>query len=129
RPTVREGYLGSGSSPASSVSSSRTPAHPYAVAPTGATLRLTGVTAGYGSVTALRDVDLEVGPGEAVAVLGANGAGKSTLACVVSGLSRVQRGAVNLDGVDITQLRAHQRARIGIAHCQEGRRLFAGLTV
>jgi branched-chain amino acid transport system ATP-binding protein len=121
-PLVREVYLGSGQSAPSRRRRGASPAE-------GAALRLRGVTAGYGSITALRDVDLDVAPGAAVAVLGANGAGKSTLARAISGLTPVRGGTLELDGIDVTGLRPYERARLGIAHCQEGRRLFAGLTV
>jgi branched-chain amino acid transport system ATP-binding protein len=95
----------------------------------GAELVLSGVSAGYGAITALRNVDLQIGKGEVVAVLGANGAGKTTLTRVISGLNGATAGTVSLDGEDITSLPAFQRARRGVAHCQEGRRLFPGLTI
>ncbi|MCW2982660.1 MAG: amino acid/amide transporter ATP-binding protein 2, family, partial [Conexibacter sp.] len=90
---------------------------------------LRGVSAGYGAATALRDVDLEIAEGEVVTVLGANGAGKTTLTRAISGLNRAQRGVVEIDGRDVTRLEPHDRARLGIAHCQEGRRLFGELTI
>jgi branched-chain amino acid transport system ATP-binding protein len=96
---------------------------------TGAALALHRVSAGYGSILALRDVDLVVAPGAVVAVLGANGAGKSTLAGTISGLVSLRAGRLELDGEDVSALAAHERARRGIAHCQEGRRLFPGLSV
>jgi branched-chain amino acid transport system ATP-binding protein len=83
----------------------------------------------YGKLRALRSVDVEVRPGEVVAVLGANGAGKSTLALALAGLVRPSSGRIVLDGVDVTQQPAHLRARSGIALCHEGRRLFATMTV
>ena len=126
-PTVREVYLGVGHGVQRRPAGVRTGASSAPAA--GAALRLNGVTAGYGSITALRKVDLEVEPGAAVTVLGANGAGKSTLARAISGLTLISSGTLELDGVDITRLPAHERARLGIAHCQEGRRLFPGLTV
>jgi branched-chain amino acid transport system ATP-binding protein len=92
-------------------------------------LELRGVDAGYGDVVALRGVDLEIGQGELVAVLGANGAGKSTLCSVISGLNRVRAGSIHFDGIDVTNLPAHRRTRMGIVHCPEGRRVFADLTV
>jgi branched-chain amino acid transport system ATP-binding protein len=95
----------------------------------GAALALRGASAGYGSILALRDIDFEVAPGAIVAVLGANGAGKSTLAGTISGLVPLRAGRVELDGEDVSALAAHERARRGIAHCQEGRRLFPGLSV
>jgi ABC-type branched-subunit amino acid transport system ATPase component len=95
----------------------------------GGGLTLRGVTVLRGGLTAIRDVDLDIAPGEAVAVLGANGAGKSTLTQTISGLLRAREGSIAWSGVDITRKPAHVRARAGIAHCQEGRKLFAGLTV
>ncbi len=94
-----------------------------------AALELSGIVAGYGDLIAVREVSLVVGRGEVVAVLGANGAGKSTLAAVASGLVRPAAGTVRLDGEDITARSAHNRARAGIAHVPEGRKIFAELTV
>ncbi len=127
--TVKEVYLGSGHEPRAAGKRRANAPGPLAGRDTGLALNLSGVSAGYGSVTALRDLDLEVGPGETVAVLGANGAGKSTLARVISGLAPVRTGAVRVDGMEVTGLPAHRRVEFGIAHCQEGRRLFAGMTV
>ena len=100
-----------------------------APATTAPALELRGIVAGYGDLIAVRDVTLQVGHGEVVAVLGANGAGKSTLAAVASGLIRPAAGTVSLDGDDVTAHSAHDRARAGIAHCPEGRKIFAELTV
>jgi branched-chain amino acid transport system ATP-binding protein len=121
---VQQIYLGSGEQQEAAARAARTAAEP---AP--ALLRLEDVSANYGAATVLRSVDVEVGRGQIVAVLGANGAGKSTLARSISGLNRARTGRVVFDGEDVTGLLAHERARRGIAHCQEGRRLFAGLTV
>lgn len=92
-------------------------------------LELQQVSAGYGPVEALREVSLQVPTGSLVCVLGANGAGKSTTLKTVSGLVRPRRGRVLLDGQDITALPPHLRLRRGVAHCPEGRRVFAPLTV
>jgi branched-chain amino acid transport system ATP-binding protein len=92
-------------------------------------LRVERLSVDYGQLRALRAVDLEVRAGEIVAVLGANGAGKTTLARAVSGLSRAAEGRVMLRGRDITALPAHRRVALGIAHCQEGRKIFAALSV
>jgi branched-chain amino acid transport system ATP-binding protein len=83
----------------------------------------------YGDFQALFGVDLEVGAGEVVAVIGANGAGKSTLLKTVAGLLRAPRAAVRFDGEPIGGLRAGEIARRGISMVSEGRRLFASLTV
>jgi branched-chain amino acid transport system ATP-binding protein len=92
-------------------------------------LVLENVSAQRGAIIALRDVSLTIGRGEIVTVLGANGAGKSSLTQTISGLLPLSAGRVLWDGADITHLSAHQRAPLGIAHCQEGRKLFPGLTV
>ena len=92
-------------------------------------LRAEGLCVDYGKLRALRSIDVEVRPGEVVAVLGANGAGKSTLALALAGLVRPSNGRIVLDGTDVTQQPAHLRARAGIALCHEGRRLFATMTV
>jgi branched-chain amino acid transport system ATP-binding protein len=92
-------------------------------------LKAEGLCVDYGKLRALRSVDVEVRPGEVVAVLGANGAGKSTLALALAGLVRPSNGRIVLDEVNVTQQPAHLRARSGIALCHEGRRLFATMTV
>ncbi|MBE3566114.1 MAG: ATP-binding cassette domain-containing protein [Thermogemmatispora sp.] len=83
----------------------------------------------YGKLRALRSLDFSVGEGEIVAVVGANGAGKTTLTQAISGLVPVSEGHVLFAGQEITRLPAHQRARLGIALCHEGRRLFREQTV
>jgi branched-chain amino acid transport system ATP-binding protein len=94
-----------------------------------AVVDIDGLFAGYGDMLALRDVTLRVNEGEIVAVLGANGAGKTTLAGAISGTVTARRGRVRLLDEDVTRWPAHRRARLGIAHCQEGRRVFGELTV
>src|SRR5260370_16383412 len=88
-----------------------------------------GVHAFYGSIEALRGVDLEVGAGEIVALIGANGAGKSTLLMTVCGHPRAARGRILFDGHDITRLATFEIVRLGIAHVPEGRRIFPRMTV
>jgi branched-chain amino acid transport system ATP-binding protein len=92
-------------------------------------LSVEDVTVDYGKLRALRSVSLELREGEIVAVLGANGAGKSSLARAVAGVVPTSGGRIVVDGVDATRLPAHRRARLGIALCHEGRRLFTQLTV
>lgn len=84
---------------------------------------------GYGAVQALQGVTLGATAGGITAVLGANGAGKSSLLRAISGIAPVVQGRILLDGRDITALPASARARLGLAHAMEGRRLFRQLTV
>ena len=93
------------------------------------TLELRGVSAGYGPFRALFDVSLEVGSGEALALVGANGAGKTTVARVASGLVAPSGGTVVVDGDDLTGARTYMFARAGVAHAPEGRSVFASLSV
>jgi branched-chain amino acid transport system ATP-binding protein len=92
-------------------------------------LELECLQAGYGPVSVLRDIDLQIAPGDVLGVLGANGAGKSTLMRAIAGLIPCQRGRILLDGKDITSLGAAQRVRLGIALVPEGRLLFPPLSV
>jgi branched-chain amino acid transport system ATP-binding protein len=92
-------------------------------------LQLTGVTAFYGAIQALRRVDLVVQPGEIVALIGANGAGKSTLMMTICGNPRARDGAIVYDGEEITDLPTHMIIRRRIAQAPEGRRIFSRMTV
>jgi branched-chain amino acid transport system ATP-binding protein len=92
-------------------------------------LVLAGVSASYGSVEAIREIDIEVGEGEAVGLLGANGAGKSTTLRAISGLVRLSRGTISFSGTNVTGLPPHKIASLGIAHVPEGRQVFPDLTV
>jgi branched-chain amino acid transport system ATP-binding protein len=83
----------------------------------------------YGAVEVLRDVTVEVGEGEIVAVLGGNGAGKTTLLRTISGVSVRASAEITLDGRDISRLPAAARVRAGVVHVPEGRRVFADLSV
>jgi len=83
----------------------------------------------YGEKPALREVEMRVGEGECVSVLGANGAGKSTLLRSISGLLRPRRGSITLDGRRLDQVAAYDIAALGIAHVPEGRRVLPDMTV
>src|ERR1700741_833134 len=94
-----------------------------------AMLKISGVHAFYGNIEALRGVDLEIGSGEIVTLIGANGAGKSTLLMTVCGRPRAQRGQILFEGREITGLATFEIVRLGIAHAPEGRRIFPRMTV
>jgi branched-chain amino acid transport system ATP-binding protein len=92
-------------------------------------LRIEGLASGYGRIEVLHELDLEVGPGEVVAVLGANGAGKTTLVRTIAGQLPVRSGSITFDGQDVTRTAPHARAKQGLLMVPEGRRLFGGLSV
>jgi branched-chain amino acid transport system ATP-binding protein len=92
-------------------------------------LEVRGLTAGYDGVDVVRRVDLVVGAGEVVALLGANGAGKTTVLRAVSGLVTVTSGTIRHAGTDLAPLGPGARARRGIAHVPDDRGVLHGLTV
>ena len=92
-------------------------------------LSLSGVTAFYGAIQALRGVDLAVNEGEIVTLIGANGAGKSTLMMTICGNPQARDGRIVYDGAEITRLPTHAIMRRRIAQSPEGRRIFGRMTV
>jgi branched-chain amino acid transport system ATP-binding protein len=92
-------------------------------------LRLNSVSAGYGAVSALQNIDITVEAGEVVALIGSNGAGKSTTLRTVSGLVRPTAGTIEFQGETITNLSPEQIVARGIVHVPEGRRVFPRLSV
>ncbi|MBC7953576.1 MAG: ABC transporter ATP-binding protein [Rhodospirillaceae bacterium] len=92
-------------------------------------LAVENLHSGYGRIEALHGIDITVGEGEIVTLIGANGAGKTTLLMTICGQPRASKGRVLLDGQDITQLPMHKIARMGLAHSPEGRRIFARMSV
>ena len=92
-------------------------------------LELAGVDVRYGSIRALRGIDLDVNEGEIVALLGANGAGKTTTLRTISGLLHPVTGTVLFAGVAIQQMPAHEVVALGIGHVPEGRRIFPRMSV
>jgi branched-chain amino acid transport system ATP-binding protein len=92
-------------------------------------IELSGISASYGSVPAIRDVTINVEEGEAVGLLGANGAGKSTTLRAISGLVKLTSGTITFLGQDLAELPPHKVAELGIAHVPEGRQVFPEMTV
>jgi branched-chain amino acid transport system ATP-binding protein len=94
-----------------------------------ALLELDGIDTYYGSIHILQNVNLTVGEGELVCLLGGNASGKSTTLKTVLGIVRPRAGAVRLDGEDVTDRPTSYRISRGIAIVPENRRLFAPMTV
>jgi branched-chain amino acid transport system ATP-binding protein len=83
----------------------------------------------YGGIVAVKGVDLDVGPGELVCLIGANGAGKTTTLKALAGLIRGAEGQIRLEGEDVAGLSSHELVRRGLALVPEGRGIFGRLTV
>jgi branched-chain amino acid transport system ATP-binding protein len=94
-----------------------------------ALLSVSRLSVAYGGIQAVRDLDLEVAPGEMVCLIGANGAGKTTSLKAISGLIAPHAGSVHFDGQPITRLPAHVIARRGLAMVPEGRGVFPRMSV
>ena len=92
-------------------------------------LSLRGVEKRFGSFRALGPVDLDVGAGERLGIIGPNGSGKTTLINCITGVYRPDSGSVFFEGRDISHLQAHKRARMGIARSFQIPRPFTGMTV
>jgi urea transport system ATP-binding protein len=92
-------------------------------------LRIEAVSAGYGETPIVRDVSLEVGPGQTFCLMGRNGVGKTTLLKSVLGLLRPLAGRVHFEGRDLTSASPEVRARAGIGYVPQGREIFPHLTV
>jgi branched-chain amino acid transport system ATP-binding protein len=92
-------------------------------------LEIRGLRAGYGAVEVLHDINLDVGQGEIVAVLGSNGVGKSTLNNNISALYRPFAGSIRYAGEELIGLTSTEIVRRGVIHVPEGRRIFPNLSV
>ena len=92
-------------------------------------LEVTDLASHYGPIRAIEAVNLEVMPGELVAIVGANGAGKSTLLRTLSGIHRSSQGSIRLRGQEIGNFGPHKIVAAGICHVPEGRQVFSPLSV
>ena len=95
----------------------------------GPLLAVDRLVAGYGAAVVLDEVSLQIAPRANLALLGRNGVGKTTLIATLMGLTRVRRGAIVFDGVDVTTWRPHLRARAGMGWVPQERDVFVGLSV
>ena len=92
-------------------------------------LKLQEVHAGYGKLKILRGINMEVGSGAIVALLGGNGTGKSTLLKAVSGLIPLMQGSIQFDGTDISTLKPHERMRLGLVQVTQSKEAYPAMTV
>jgi branched-chain amino acid transport system ATP-binding protein len=99
------------------------------LAKSGTLLDIAGLVCRYGRIEALHGVDIKVGAGELVALVGANGAGKTTLLRAISGVQPTAAGMIRFDGVDMTRVRPSARVRAGIAQVPEGRQVFGPMSI
>lgn len=92
-------------------------------------LRVENLSSGYGTITILRDITFEVNKGDIVTIIGRNGVGKSTLIKTIIGLNTVKHGNIFFDGKDITHMKVHERAKMGMGYVPQGHGVFPLLTV
>lgn len=97
--------------------------------PEASALRVVDVSKSFGGVRAIRDVSIDIAPGERISVIGTNGAGKSTLFNAVAGVFSVTSGRIELFGEDVTTMATATRARRGLARTFQTSRLFEQLSV
>lgn len=92
-------------------------------------LKADNLSAGYGRIQVLKEINLEVGKGEIVCLVGANGAGKSTLLKVISGVIPSLAGSLFFEGREVTGRKPNHLVKLGLCHVPEGRQIFGSLTV
>src|SRR6476646_832162 len=92
-------------------------------------LSIKGLDAGYGESAVLRDINLDVAPGQVVCLMGRNGVGKTTLMKTIMGLIRPMHGTLTFEGSDMAAWSTSQRARAGLGYVPQGRGIFPYLTV
>ncbi len=92
-------------------------------------LNISNLRSSYGESEVLHGLDLNVAPGEIVAIMGRNGMGKTTLMKTLMGIVPARAGQVTVDSVDVTALKPHQRVANGIAYVPQGRMIFSSMTV
>ncbi|MDO6729249.1 urea ABC transporter ATP-binding subunit UrtE [Marinovum sp. 2_MG-2023] len=92
-------------------------------------LNINELRSSYGESEVLHGLNLDVAPGEIVAIMGRNGMGKTTLMKSLMGLVPPRHGTVSIDGTDVTTQKPHQRVASGIAYVPQGRMIFSSMTV
>jgi branched-chain amino acid transport system ATP-binding protein len=92
-------------------------------------VKVEGLTAGYGKVPVVRDISLQVAPGEIVTLLGANGAGKTTTLRAITGIAKLHSGSITIGDQQLKNCKVHQLRWNGVAYIPDDRSLFGSLTV
>ncbi|MEO8540034.1 MAG: ABC transporter ATP-binding protein [bacterium] len=92
-------------------------------------LEVSGLVAGYGAISAIKGIDLDVNEGEIVTLIGSNGAGKSTTLRAISGIIRGRSGKITFKNSPIDRFEAHRIVSLGISHVPEGRGIFQRMSV
>ena len=92
-------------------------------------LKINEITAGYGGVDIIKDINLYVNEGEIVVIVGPNGAGKSTVMKSILGLLKLTSGSVEFTSKDITKMLPQDRVNLGIAFVPQSNNVFTGMTV
>ena len=92
-------------------------------------LQVNDVHAGYGNLKILRGVDMSISDGGIVTLLGGNGTGKSTLLKAISGLIPLMKGQITFNGVDISNLKPHERVRLGIVQVTQAKEAYPAMSV
>ena len=92
-------------------------------------LKVDNVGVSYGGIKAVRGVSIELRPGELVSLIGSNGSGKTSLLRAISGLVDIDQGSISIDGKDLSGISAHDRVKMGLAHCPEARKIFGQQSV
>ena len=92
-------------------------------------LQVNDVHAGYGNLKILRGVNMSISDGGIVTLLGGNGTGKSTLLKAISGLIPLMKGQITFDGVDISNLKPHERVRLGIVQVTQAKEAYPAMSV
>jgi branched-chain amino acid transport system ATP-binding protein len=92
-------------------------------------LSVSGAFVRYGDAEILKDISIDVNPGETITIIGANGAGKTTLLKAISGLVRLVRGSIRFDGEEINGKPAFRVRRMGLVHVPEGRGILSSMSV
>lgn len=92
-------------------------------------LQLDNISAGYGGVEVLQDINIQLLDGELISIVGPNGAGKTTLFKTISGIVSPSRGTMQFRDKDLLGVEASRRAHLGLAHVPEGRQVFSSLTI